>query len=51
MAGSYAASLTVNDGKVNSGNIATVTVTASTANGAPDGLELTHIDGLLIVLL
>jgi hypothetical protein len=35
LAGTYVANLVVNDGKVNSSNIATVTVTASTANSAP----------------
>jgi len=35
LAGAYVANLVVNDGKVNSSNVGTVTVTASTANSAP----------------
>jgi len=35
VAGTYAASLTVNDGRVNSANVATVSIMASTANAAP----------------
>lgn len=53
MAGSYAASLTVNDGKVNSANIATVTVTASTANAAPvanAGVAQNVVTGTVVTL-